>query len=55
MEMKCLSLKDLLSVRTLVSKTGSEDTGNTSERKVRDLNVIKALFMFELLENASLD
>uniref|UniRef100_A0A8C1ICT2 Transcription factor E2F7 n=1 Tax=Cyprinus carpio TaxID=7962 RepID=A0A8C1ICT2_CYPCA len=33
MEMKCLSLKDLLSVRTLVSKTGSEDTGNTSERK----------------------
>ncbi|XP_018937391.2 transcription factor E2F7-like [Cyprinus carpio] len=33
MEMKCLSLKDLLSVRTLVNKTGSEDTGNTSERK----------------------
>ncbi|XP_026064874.1 transcription factor E2F7-like isoform X2 [Carassius auratus] len=33
MEMKCLTLKDLISVRTLVNKTGSEDTGNTNDRK----------------------
>ncbi|KAI2665611.1 Transcription factor E2F7 [Labeo rohita] len=33
MEMKCLTLKDLLSVRTLVNKTGSDDTGNTNDQK----------------------
>uniref|UniRef100_A0A8C1A0S4 Transcription factor E2F7 n=1 Tax=Cyprinus carpio carpio TaxID=630221 RepID=A0A8C1A0S4_CYPCA len=33
MEMKCLTLKDLLSVRTLVNKTGSGDTGNTNDQK----------------------
>ncbi|XP_016367573.1 transcription factor E2F7-like [Sinocyclocheilus rhinocerous] len=33
MEMKCLTLKDLLSVRTLVNKTGSGDTGNMNDQK----------------------
>ncbi|XP_016395015.1 transcription factor E2F7 [Sinocyclocheilus rhinocerous] len=33
MEMKCLTLKDLLSVRTLVNKTGSDDTGNMNNQK----------------------
>ncbi|XP_058628062.1 transcription factor E2F7 [Onychostoma macrolepis] len=33
MEMKCLTLKDLLSVRTLVNKTGSDDTGNKNDQK----------------------
>lgn len=51
MEMKCLTLKDLLSVRTLVNKTGSGDTGNTNDQKVRDLNVIKHDFMPHLVSN----
>lgn len=45
MEMKCLTLKDLLSVRTLVNKTGSDDSGNMNDQKVRDLNVIKHYYM----------
>ncbi|XP_073694554.1 transcription factor E2F7-like [Garra rufa] len=31
--MKCLTLKDLLSARTLVNKTGSDDTGNKNDQK----------------------
>ncbi|KTF83801.1 hypothetical protein cypCar_00030412 [Cyprinus carpio] len=38
MEMKCLTLKDLLSVRTLVNKTGSGDTGNTNDQKYEALD-----------------
>ncbi|XP_067246920.1 transcription factor E2F7 [Chanodichthys erythropterus] len=33
MEMKCLTLKDLLSVRTLVNKTSSDDTGSMNDHK----------------------